>query len=375
MLQDYHHVPTNGLFYKTSFGDNRCEASQDLPANPLDGPAPQNGDRRQTMNSSAAANFRDWTQPEINPSTTPITTRRLMRLSRIYGRMLGDLIYHLDVSHRVITLRNLRLALPFLGEKRIARLSRAVFGQYGRSLAELLYMPKLSREALAAFTRISGEQHVRNSLANGRGVILASAHTGNWECGMQLLSQHFQVPVTLVVRKVWPRSMDRWLNAVRTRFGNTVIDRKGAFPVLAKTLRRGGIVGVMSDLSRRKQSVPVKFFGHPALASHAASLLAVRCRAPIVPGFSFRDPEGRIGVQFSAPIGVRRSGNLRGDLQAITQAITDEVELAVRRRPEQWMWMQRRWKDFHPELYPFYGRQRKRTRRAVARALHRYLPN
>jgi KDO2-lipid IV(A) lauroyltransferase len=327
------------------------------------------------MSSSVAANFRDLNAPESSRVAAPVAARRLLRLSRIYGRMLGSLIYHLDVTHRVITLRNLRLALPFLGEKRIARLSRDVFGQYGRSLAELLYMPKLSRDALAAFTWLSGEQHVKKSLENGRGVILASAHTGNWECGMQLLSHHFQVPVTLVVRKVWPRSMDGWLNGVRTRFGNTVVDRKGAFPVLAKTLRQGGIVGVMSDLSRRKQSVPVKFFGRPVLASHAAALLAVRCRADIVPGFSFRDRRGRIGVKFGSPIRVRRSGNLRSDLQAITQSITDEVELAVRRRPEQWMWMQRRWKDFHPEIYPFYGRQRKRTRRAVARALNRYLSN
>ena len=106
------------------------------------------------------------------------------------------------------------------------------------------------------------------------------------------------------------------------------------------------------DISRRFDGVEVNFFGRRATATPAAALLGLRCKSPIIPAFCHRNPEGKLIVQIEPPVEIKRTKDLRFDLQFNTQLITDRVERAVRNYPEQWNWMLKRWKEFYPDLYP-----------------------
>jgi Kdo2-lipid IVA lauroyltransferase/acyltransferase len=157
-----------------------------------------------------------------------------------------------------------------------------------------------------------------------------------------------------VVRPLVPPWLDRWVNQARSRFGNHLIDKKHGFPKMLKAVRMGGIVALMVDLSSRKQSVAVDYFGRRTRVSPAAAMLAARCRASIIAAFTTRNPDGSFSIEIPPPVQVQRSGNLKNDLRCNAQRITDLVETAVRKHPDQYLWLQKRWKDYYPHLYPGY---------------------
>jgi KDO2-lipid IV(A) lauroyltransferase len=131
----------------------------------------------------------------------------------------------------------------------------------------------------------------------------------------------------------------------------------------------------MMDISRRFDGVEVNFFGRRATATPAAALLGLRCKSPIIPAFCHRNPKGNLIVRVEPPVEIKRTKDLRSDLQFNTQLITDQVERAVRNYPEQWNWMLKRWKEFYPGLYPesekrlYRIKKKKEKRRKSERAV------
>ncbi len=270
---------------------------------------------------------------------------------RAAGRAIGPVIGGIDFARGNVVRRNLAFAFPELSGREVRRLSRRVFRNYGVGFLEVLQTGFLTDDQVRDRVRVNGAENMRRALAAGRGVIGVSAHLGNWELGLQTMPLIFDQPVTVVAKKFKSDSVERWMTARRTRFGNSVIYKKGALSDMTRVLREGGVLGILVDMARRKDGVDVEFFGRTATATPAPALLALRCRCPVIPGFSSREPDGRIAVSVGEPIEMRRSGDLRGDLLENTQRITAAVEQAVRAHPEQWHWMMRRWKDHYPDLY------------------------
>jgi KDO2-lipid IV(A) lauroyltransferase len=205
------------------------------------------------------------------------------------------------------------------------------------------------------------------ALARKKGVVLISAHLGNYEIAWQFVPCRLGQPITGVAKKLRNVWIDRLIHNVRTHFGNRIIYKKGALPEMVQTLRQGEIVAILMDISRRFEGVEVNFFGHRATATPAAALLGLRCKSPIIPAFCHRNAEGKLVVQVEPPVEIQRTGDLRSDLQTNTQLITDRVERAVRNYPEQWNWALKRWKEFYPGLYPESDRRQKHIKKKEKR--------
>jgi KDO2-lipid IV(A) lauroyltransferase len=207
---------------------------------------------------------------------------------------------------------------------------------------------------------VEGDEIVIEALAKQKGAIVVSAHLGNWEVALQYCPCYLQRPLTGVAKRMRNTVLDRLVHKLRTRFGNKIIYKKGALPEMTQTLRQGQILGLLMDISRRFDGVEVQFFGRRATATPAAAMLALRCKSPVIPVFCHRNPRGELVIKAEPPLQIKRTGNLRSDLQTNTQLITDSVERAVRKNPEQWNWVLKRWKEFYPDLYP---ESEKRARR------------
>ncbi len=288
-----------------------------------------------------------------DPCPSPVRGSNKMRFLR-YAQILGDLAYRVDRRHRTIVRNNLKFAFPDWTESRVRQVSRQTFQNLGRLITEILQASHMSRAEILSRCRLSGAEHFQRALEGGRGMLLVSAHLGNWEIALQYLAYRFRTPILLVVRPFSPAPLERWMHAVRSRCGNQVISKKKALPDMMKTIRNGGIVAIMADVSRRKASVPVNFFSHRARANHAAALLAVRRGTPVIAAFSSRMDDGRFSIDIPPPIAIQKSGNLKDLLKINTQRITDATEWAIRRQPDQYLWLQKRWKDYYPQLYPGY---------------------
>ena len=270
----------------------------------------------------------------------------------LMGKMLGHFLYSVDVHHRKIIRRNLHFSYPGWSRNQIQNLSKQIFQNYGIIIFEVLQMAYSTREEMLSRARIEGVEIISEALAKKKGIIIVSAHLGNWEMLLQYSPCYFQIPLTGVAKKLRNSTLDRLIHKFRTRFGNRIIYKKGAMPEMTQTLRQGKILGLLMDISRRFDGVEVKFFGHKATATPAAAMLALRCKSPVIPVFSHRNQMGQLVIKVEHPIEIKRTGDLRADLQTNTQLITDRIEQAIRKNPEQWNWILKRWKEFYPELYP-----------------------
>ena len=277
--------------------------------------------------------------------------------------MLGNLLYYLAAPQRRIVRRNLQFSHIESSPQQLQSLSKRIFRHFGITILELLQMTCFSQKELLRYVDLEGKEIFIEALARQKGVVLITAHLGNYEMAWQYVPCYFGRQMAGVAKKMRNVRLDRLIHKMRTRFGNKIIYKKGALPEMMQTLRRGEMVGILMDISRRFDGVEVNFFGRRATATPAAAMIALRCKSPIIPAFCHRSANGKLIIRVERPIEIQRTKDLRADLQTNTQLITDRIERAVRNYPEQWNWMLKRWKEFYPDLYPESEKRLKRIKK------------
>jgi len=278
-----------------------------------------------------------------------ISAVRLMPgwLVRACGAALGAAFYTVDGGHRRIAQRNLEVAFPArsAGERRA--IARAAFGHFGRLLFELLRFATLTPAQMLANVDVEGEERSRTAYAQGKGVLFVTGNFGYWE--LQAMVHALQAePVSILARALDNPHLNRLLESIRQRTGNTVIYRRETIRRVMRTLQAGHGVAVLIDqhiVSR--DAIYVDFFERPAATTSAVAALALRTGAPVVPVFALPLGGGRYRMIYEHP--VEPPGPDSPDaIREFTQRCTDVLEMYVRRRPELWLWMHRRWRDEGP---------------------------
>ena len=294
------------------------------------------------------------------------------KLTIRFGKLFGTLVYVLAVQRRRLALRNLRFCYPEWHDVQLRKLARRVFENFGITFVEVCQSAFISWEKLSRRYKVHGEENLINALKANKGILIITAHIGNWEVAQHFMN-NFEKPFSVVATRMKQAWANRLLNHLRSRFGNTVIDKKGGLPNIMRALRRGEIVALLIDQSRRKQGIKVTFFDREATATPAAALLAMRCKSTVLPMFCVRDDDGQLTVHVKPHLETIRTGDLRRDLQTNTQIMMNAVEEMVREYPDQWFWNLKPWKVAYPHLYwewekrRLKRKRRKKRQRALAR--------
>jgi len=263
------------------------------------------------------------------------------------GELVALLAYALDVPHRRIGMTNLGIAFPEKTLRERRRILRRSFLNLGRMGVELAHLPRLSAARLANMVRFEDEAWWREAVEWERstGVLILSGHFGNWEL---LVAAHGMRghPVHLVHRAIANPLVDRWLHDLRARAGTHMIRKSGAGRGVLRALRERGLLVLPIDQnSTRGLGVFVSFFGLAASTNSGMARIALRTDAPIVPAFIVREGgSARHRVHVLPILEVERTGDFEEDVQRNTQRFTEVFEAMVRRYPEQWLWMHKRWK-------------------------------
>ena len=193
-------------------------------------------------------------------------------------------------------------------------------------------------------------QAARSAAVAPGGVVLLLAHWGNWEIG-GLVCGRLGFRHAAVGRAYRSKSVMRFLNESRARGGTRFIDKHEAVrPVLA-ALRAGESVGFFIDQTTSDRSTLTTFFGRPCKTPIGPAGFAIKTGAPVVPIMCPRLPDGRCEARFHPEIERPHSGDVRRDVEELTQRVTRFVEERVRERPGQWLWMHRRWKPPENKRY------------------------
>lgn len=263
------------------------------------------------------------------------------------GEGAGRLACRLDRRHRRIAEENLRQAFPEeYAPGDIARLARAVFENLGRTAVDVARSKSLLLAPEAV--RIDGLDRMQEASRRGKGVLLISAHFGPWEL-LPLIGALRYRPTYTVARPLDNPWLDDVFTHLRERGGNRVIRKRDAVQPILQALRRGETVGIMIDQHiQEKEGVVVPFFGRPASTAFAPALIAMRSGAAVLSLAIVREGRGRFRVVVGDEVPIRRSGDLKADLVENTARFTAAIETFIRRHPDHWFWVHRRWKTRQP---------------------------
>ena len=267
------------------------------------------------------------------------------RLARAFAIGIGWAVYFLHVRLRRVGMRNLALAFPEKTEAERARILRGEFTSLGRQLAELCQFPRYTLENIEQVVVYDGLENYERAYARGKGVLFLTAHFGGWELSAFAHSLHGHW-LHIVMRPMDNEYLDRLIQSYRTMHGNKVVDKDDFVRGLLAAMKAGETVGILMDTNMTPpQGVFVDFFGIPACTASGLARIALRTDAAVVPGFTIWDESlGKYRLRFDPALQLIRTGDLEADIVANTQMFTRVIEEYVRKYPEQWLWVHRRWK-------------------------------
>jgi KDO2-lipid IV(A) lauroyltransferase len=262
------------------------------------------------------------------------------------GTLVGYLFYAFDGAHRRVASENLAAAFPRRppGERRA--IVRAVFAHFGRLLFEFLKFSTLSPEQILSRVEFDGEERVRRAYGQGKGVLFITGHFGFWELHAVAHPLCFE-PIGVLARTLDNARLNTLLEQIRQRTGNVVIYRQGSIrKVMRMMADKHGVAILIDQHISGADAVHVEFFERSAATTSAVAAMALRTGAPVVPVFALPLGGGRYRLIYEHPV-EPPSPDSEDAIREFTQRCTDVLEMYVRRHPDLWLWMHRRWRDDH----------------------------
>ena len=261
-----------------------------------------------------------------------------------FGRALGGLCYILLASRRRVALTGIRESLPVLPAGSDPRgIARGCFVNLAISFIENCKRYQ-GVDRMLHQVEIEGLEHYRAAREKGKGVIFITGHCGNWEL-VALTFGFRHDPFVVMVREQKNPYLTRCIEAMRTRYGNSLIYKRTAIREMMKLFRKNGVTGMLIDQAvMPSEGYRIDFLGRPAWTTSMPVLMARRCGVALVPAFIVRQGGGHriiIHPQVEFPSQEMDHAAVARD----TATLTRDVDDFVRSHPEQWYWVHRRWKS------------------------------
>jgi KDO2-lipid IV(A) lauroyltransferase len=287
--------------------------------------------------------------------------------SRLLAGCLAFAVYWCFGRLRRVGVRNLELALPELPSKSRKKILRRVYIHLGWQLVEFCRMTHYTAENTRDQStrnqksrnsmRTEGLEHYLAAEARGKGVLIITAHLGAWELSSfyHSLMGH---PMGMIIRNLDNRRLDAYVNGIRCLHGNFVISKDDFGRGLLKAIHAGGTVGILMDTNMTPpQGEFVPFFGVDACTGTGLAHIARQTGAAVLPGFMFWEPaERRYVLRFGPEVEIPRTADRAADILEGTRRSTAVIESWIRRYPDQWLWIHRRWKTRPPGEPSLYGK-------------------
>lgn len=282
-----------------------------------------------------------------------------LSVSRAMGRMIGRLFYLVDARHRYIALRNLDQAFgDGKTEKEKKDIVYRSFLHFGSAIMETLNLRTVTEKNFQDFATCENLEHFHQGLAMGKGVILCSAHYGNWEV-MNLALGYLGLPLSAMARPIDNPLVHKFLEEIRTRPGNLVIYKHKSVRKLLSTLSQNRIVGIVNDQDvHDRNRIMAPFFGQSAATTPVPAALSYKTGAPVIPGYAEPLGKGRYLLKFGDLILPDQEADKNQEIMRITEELNRCLENQIQHSPESWMWMHQRFKTGEEGRTTFYKQPR-----------------
>ncbi|MFN4259185.1 MAG: lysophospholipid acyltransferase family protein [Gemmataceae bacterium] len=261
---------------------------------------------------------------------------------------LAWLVCKLNRRHNQVARDNLRHAFPQLSEAQRERLVYEVYRHFCRLVVEVVYLPRIFHVGnWRRYTEFSDPIHAQrymDCLLSGRSIMIVTGHFGNWELAGYIVPL-LGFKIHAIARPIDNPYLDRYIRRFREATGQKILAKKGDFDTIEAVLASGGVLATLADQDAGQRGLYVEFFGRPASTHKAIALLALEHRVPLVVGGSARVAEPMHYRAYIEDVILPEEYEGRPDAaRAITQRYTAALERLIRRHPEQYLWLHRRWK-------------------------------
>jgi KDO2-lipid IV(A) lauroyltransferase len=267
-----------------------------------------------------------------------------LRWRRGLFTVIALLYYRFFPRHRLIALHNLQCSFPEKSMAEIMAIAKGVYRNIALVGAEFCDIPSLSKDNITDLLEVEGLENCRKALEKGRGIIMMSAHFGNWELAAAVLSLLLR-PLLILYRPLDNAVLDDLIFIVRSATGNIPVPKERVMRQIYRSLQDNMIVGILIDQNMsRREGVFVEFFSRPACTTDSVAQLALRTHAAVIPSFSIRMPDGKYRIILGKEMGIVDTDNWDSDIIVNTQNFTRVIEEMVRKHPDHWLWVHNRWK-------------------------------
>ena len=266
-------------------------------------------------------------------------------MARAMAGVLAWAVYHLLGRLRRVGRRNLAMAYPERSERWREATLRGVYRHLGWQLVEFCRMERYTASSTRTWLRTEGLEHYLDARVRGKGVLVLTGHLGAWELS-SFYHSLMGYPMGMVIRRLDNRLLDGFVNGIRCMHGNRVLHKDDFARGLLKAMHEGETVGILMDTNMTPpQGVFVEFFGLQACTASGLARVALKTGAAVLPGFMLWEPKkGCYVLHFGEELELARTGDHEADVLAATQQCAAVTEAWIRRYPDQWLWIHRRWK-------------------------------
>ncbi len=272
-----------------------------------------------------------------------------LRWLQALGDGVGSLLFRLLRPRREIALANLARVFGDRYDRREReRIICFSVRNMAKTMLELLKAGWLSEDEFRDFVHVRDEEHLRQAVERGRGVVVITGHFGNWELLAATVGR-MGYDLAVIARDANDQDTADIINRARQAAVAEVLPRESVRAML-RVLREGKILGILPDQHTERGGIWLPFMGHLACTAPGPATLAQRTGSPIVPAFARRTEDDRVDLYFLPPIEVPDTGDRQADIRVATQMINDELSSEIMAHPEQWIWMHRRWREPPEEI-------------------------
>lgn len=279
------------------------------------------------------------------------------RLARALGRGFGQLYWRLDPERRHTAMCNLN---QVYGERKSDAekqgIVRACCEHFGTAIVEILTLSRIDEKNFMNFVELNGVDGFHEGLKAGKGVILCSAHYGNWEV-MNLALGYLGLPLSAMARPIDNPLVHDYLEKIRTRSGNRVIYKHRSVRKLLSNLGENRIIGIVNDQDvhdRNRMMVP--FFGRDAATTPVPAALSYKTGAPLITGYAVPLGGGRYDLRFGELIWPNQEADKDAEVERLTRMLNQRLEAQIEEHPDCWMWIHQRYKTGPEGRTKFYAK-------------------
>lgn len=269
------------------------------------------------------------------------------KVHTIMGQIIGVLWFDVFRIRRKVTIDNVQNSYPEKSMGDVVKIARQSVINLGQSLIDYCVMIHFKKEWLDRFFVLDDISSFHNAFSGGKGVIMLGSHLGSGDFGIMALSV-LGYKVNLISKHFKVKWLDDFWFGIREKKGTHFIsNEKSTFDILRSLKKNECVIFVLDQYMGPPVGVKTTFFGRPTGTAAGLAIFAQKSGSPVVPMYTYRRDDGRIGIRSDKVIPFDKSSNQGDNIQKMTQVYTTKIEDIVRRHPEQWLWLHRRWKEFN----------------------------